>query len=85
MNIKIKIKKDINKNDNIAYIGDIKDFKAFKLTTDQKKFIEAQFKNDKSIVEINLYNRFVFFINFFDKTVKNEKEGSFDEIHKTLF
>ncbi len=52
MNIKIKINKEIEKNDNIAYIGDIKDFKAFKLTSDQKKFIKSEFENNKSIVEI---------------------------------
>ncbi len=74
MSIKINLNKDTKKNDNIVFIGDIKDFKAFELTGDQKKYIEDQFKNDKSIVTINQYNSFIYFINFTDKIVKNKKE-----------
>ncbi|MCD4794157.1 MAG: leucyl aminopeptidase [Bacteroidales bacterium] len=74
MSIKINLNKDTKKNDNIVFIGDIKDFKVFELTGDQKKYIDDQFKNDKSIVTINQYNSFIYFINFTDKIVKNKKE-----------
>ncbi len=74
MNIKININEDINQNDNIVFIGDIKDFKASELTDDQKIYIKDQFKNDKSIVEINQYRRLLYFLNFTDKIVNNKKE-----------
>lgn len=72
--IQVNLITELEKHKNIAYLGDLHDFDIIPLSEDQKSYIQFQFENNKPFAALNLYGQYLFFINFQDNILKNNKE-----------